>query len=131
MGRSVFDGVSDGSWAVFAEKAVAARDAAIEAAVKAKAEMQAELDLARSLHDVAVRQRDAANFLLEQVTREREDARVEVARLRRALENYRKSFDVTPYAQWSTAQHAVDAALSHPANCAIYDHRCCTCGARK
>lgn len=92
---------------------------------------RADAVLAKSMHDVAVRQRDAANFLLEQVTREREDARVEVARLRRALENYRKSFDVTPYAQWSTAQHTVDAALSHPANCAIYDHRCCTCGARK
>lgn len=49
-------------------------------------EARAELALARSLHDVAVSQRDGNAYLLAQVERERDEAREEVARLRERLQ---------------------------------------------
>lgn len=39
------------------------------------------LDLAKSLHDVAVNQRNGANFLLEEITKERDDARIKINKL--------------------------------------------------
>lgn len=47
---------------------------------------KADAALAKSLHDVAVRQRDAANWLVEQLTKERDDARSEASRLREKLD---------------------------------------------
>jgi len=45
-------------------------------------EARAELAVARSLHDVAISQRDGANFLLSEVERERDEAREKLAKER-------------------------------------------------
>lgn len=89
MGRSALEGVSDGEWSVFAEKVVKERDEAL-----------AELALTKSLHDVAVRQRDAANWLVEQLTNERDEARTEILALKECLRWYVENDDTIAGGKW-------------------------------
>lgn len=69
MGRSPFDGVSDGEWSVFAEKVVAERDALRQQLAEAREqfseranrceELLHKLDTAENERDEARRERDA------------------------------------------------------------------------
>lgn len=85
MGRSAFEGVSDGEWAVFAEKVVAERDEArariVELTEGSKKLCEAYQDERASsywLHEELQRTRAR----LAEQTRERDEARAEVERLR-------------------------------------------------